>query len=111
MRLISEHDRRRIPYVLRAAVELASDERARYDYFLIPLNFIPRILNEKLGMPIPVKYHRNEWQICSEACLEVYHRASIDLLPQDVVSLPGDFVTSPLLHKVWSGILEVDNAS
>lgn len=109
MRLKSEHDRRRIPYVLRAAIELASDDQSRYDYASIPLHIIPRILHEKLGMPIPLRYHRNPEQICSEACWEVYHRASVDILPQGVVPLPGDFVTdSPLLEEVWRGELSAE---
>jgi len=107
MRLISEHDRRRIPHVLRAAIELASDEQAYYDYLCIPLHIIPRILHEKFGMPIPVKYHRNEQQVCSEAVYEVFYRAGlIEVLPQGVVPLPGDFVTDSLqLEEVWRGSL------
>jgi len=100
MRLVSEHDRRRIPYVLRAAIGLASDPQAYYDYLCIPLHIIPRVFHEKFAMPIPVKYHRNEQQVCSEALNEVFIRGKLpDILPQEVVPLPGDFITdSPLLE-------------
>ena len=108
MRLISEHDRRRIPYVLSAAIDLASDESARYDFICIPLNIIPRVFHEKFGMPIAVKYHRNEWHVCSEAVNEVFIRGRLpDILgPLCTPPLPGDFVVdSPLLDEVYRGIL------
>ncbi|MDO9579696.1 MAG: hypothetical protein Q7J06_03885 [Bacteroidales bacterium] len=111
MRLISEHDRRRIPYVLRAAIDLASDESARYDYWCIPLNIIPRVFHEKFGMPIPVKYHRNEWHVCSEAVNEVFIRGRLpDILgPLCTPPLPGDFVTdSSLLEEVQRGELSAE---
>lgn len=107
MRLKSEHDRRRIPWVLRAAIELASDPNSYYDYACIPLHIIPRILHEKLGMPIPLKYHRNPEQVCSEAINEVFIRGRLaDILPSGIVPLPGDFVTgSPLLEEANQGEL------
>ena len=109
MRLKSEHDRRRIPFILEEAIKLASDERSYYDYMCVPLNIFPRILHDKLGMPIPVKYHRNEWEVCSEACAEIYWRAKVPVLPKDIVPLPGDFVTSsPLLEEVNRGILSAE---
>ena len=110
MRLKSEHDRSRIPYVLRAAIELASDDQAYYDYACIPLHIIPRILHEKFGMPIPLKYHRDERQVCSEAVNEVFIRGRlVDILPAGIVPLPGDFVTdSPLLKEAQRGILSED---
>jgi len=111
MRLKSEHDRRRIPWVLQAAIELASDTQSKYDYACIALNIIPRILHEKLGMPIPLKYHRNEQQICSEALNEVFIRGRLKLLYDDV-PLPGDFVTgSPLLEKAGAGNLSEEGVS
>jgi hypothetical protein len=106
MRLFSEHDRRRIPHILHSAIKLASDDQAYYDFFCIPLHIIPRILNEKFGMPIPVKYHRNPQQVCSEALNEVSIRGGLpDILlrcrQMGIVPMPGDFVTgSPLLRKV-----------
>ena len=104
LRLISEYGK--IPRVLEEAVKLASDKSARYDYWCIVRYILPRLICEKLGLPMPLSWHRDERQICSEACWEVYHRAGIDLLPFAIVPLPGDFVTdSLLLKKVWTGSL------
>jgi len=111
MRLKSEHDRRRIPYVLDEAIKLASDPQSFYDYLCIPLHIIPRLLHEKFGIPIPLKYHQNEEQVCSEAVFEVFDRAKLpDILRfRTRVPLPGDFVTgSSLLEKVWRGTLSED---
>ena len=105
MRLKSYEDRKRIPAILAEAIKLASDESARYDYWCITRFIIPRIICEKLRLPLPLSWHRNPKQVCSEACWEIYHRAGIDLLPSDIVPLPGDFVESPLLEEVWQGKL------
>ena len=106
MRLRLAVSRRRIPYVITEALQLASDESSRYDYALIPLHIIPRILNEKFGMPIPLKYHRNPSQVCSEALYEACYRGGLEgILPPGIVPLPGDFVTSTLLEEVWVGKL------
>lgn len=108
MRLIPEY-RQKIPKITEEAVKLASDPQAYYDFYCIPLNILPRILHDKFGMPLPVKYHRDEKQICSEACAEVCWRAEVPVLPDGVVPLPGDFVTgSPLLEIVNVGILSAD---
>lgn len=108
MRLKSAHDQGRVPYVLLAAIDLASSRQAYYDYLCIPLNIIPRVFNEKFGMPIPLKYHRNEWHVCSEAVNEVFIRGKLtDILsPLCLPPLPGDFVVdSPLLEEVQRGVL------
>ena len=106
MRLKSYSGRTRIPSVLEEAVKLASDQQSYYDYFSIPLNVIPRILNEKFGIPIPLKYHRNAEQICSEAVNEVFIRGGLDLLYLEDVPLPSDFVTESIfLERVWAGTL------
>jgi hypothetical protein len=107
MRLKSEHDRRRIPDVLIEAIRLASDFQSYYDYLCIFRSVLPRIISEKLHLPVPLAWQRDDRQICSEAVFEVFYRAKlIDILRRDVVPLPGDFVTgSPLLEEVWSGEL------
>lgn len=107
MRLMLEKNRKKIPRVLEEAIKLASDIQSYYDYFSIPLHVIPRILSEKFGIPIPLKYHRNEEQICSEAVNEIFIRGGLpELLYLEDVPLPGDFVTvSLLLRKVWAGRL------
>ncbi|MBA7550258.1 hypothetical protein ES705_42768 [subsurface metagenome] len=106
MRLKAESDRKRIPRVLEEAIKLASDERSYYDYFAILKFALPRLICEKLGLPMPLKYHRDPWHICSEAVAEVFIRGGLDLLYLEDVPLPGDFVTeSLLLEKVWAGSL------
>lgn len=109
MRLKSEYDRRRIPFILEEAVRLASDPKAYYDYFAIARWVLPRILREKFHLPIPVKYGRDAFQICSEAVNEIFLRAQLTPFPYWDVPLPGDFVTSsPLLEEAQRGILSED---
>ena len=111
MRLKSEHDKRRIPYVLTEAIKLASNPQSYYDYFCIIRFVLPRIIFEKLHLPMPLSWHRDARQICSEAVYEIFYRAKlVDILrPYCVPPLPGDFVTdSPLLEEVWGGQLSED---
>ena len=108
MRLKSEHDKKRISQVLDEAIKLASDPQSYYDYFCIVRFVFPRVIFEKLHLPIPLSWHRDARQICSEAIFEAYYRAGlVDILsPYCTPPLPGDFVTdSILLEQVWSGIL------
>ena len=106
MRLISEYDRRRISAILQEAIKLASDPQAYYDYFCVIRFIFLRIICEKLKLPIPLTWHRDERQICSEAVFEIFYRAKlVDILPNGIVPLPGDFVTSRLLEEVWRGKL------
>jgi len=106
MRLKAEADRKRIPRVLDEAIKLASDSQSYYDYLCIVRFAIPRLICEKLGLPMPLKYHRDPWHICSEAVAEVFIRGGVELLYLEDVPLPGDFVTdSLLLEKVWAGRL------
>jgi len=106
LRLRSEDDKRRIPRVLEEAIKLASDPQSYYDYLCIVQFVIPRLICQKLGLPMPLKYHRDPWHICSEAVDEVFIRGGLELLYLEDVSLPGDFVTdSPLLWTAWRGKL------
>lgn len=107
MRLKALHDRHRIPQVLIKAIELASSFQSYYDYFGIVRWVLPRIIREKLRLPIPLSWQRDAWQICSEAVFEVFYRARlVGILPHKLVPLPGDFITdSPLLESIWSGEL------
>lgn len=105
MRLKPQY-RRRIPKVLREAIKLASDPQAYYDYLVVVTHLIPWLILQKLGIPVPLKYHRNSLMICSEAIAEVFWRANVSVLPDDIVPLPGDFVTSDLLTKVYEGVLD-----
>jgi len=111
LRLKSEHDRRRIPRVLEEAVKLASQAQSYYDYYAIARWVLPRIIREKLHLAIPIAWHRDERQICSEAVFEVFYRAKlVDILRSNCVPpMPGDFVTdSTLLEHKWLGILSED---
>ena len=104
LRLISEHGK--IPRVLEEAIKLASDSQSYYDYLCIVRFVLPRLIFEKLGLPMPLKYHRDPWHICSEAVSEVFIRGGLDLLYLEDVPLPGDFVTESLLLKeAWRGQL------
>lgn len=91
--------------ILKQAVLLASDPQAYYDYFCIIRWVLPRLLLEKLSLPMPVDWQRNPWHICSEALYEVFYRVGLEALPSDQVPMPGDFVKSPLLYPVWEGVL------
>ena len=105
MRLKPEF-REKIIAILNEAILLASDLQAVYDYTCIPVHIIPRILHEKFGMPLALKYQRDEQMVCSEACCECFWRAGILVLPQNVVPLPGDFVElSSILNEVNRGEL------
>ncbi|GAH69372.1 unnamed protein product [marine sediment metagenome] len=106
MRLLSGY-REKIPQVLDEAIELASDSQAYYDYSVIIWHIIPKLIYQKLGISPPLRYQRDERMICSEAILEIFHRAELaDILLIDTVPLPGDFVTDSLLLKeVQAGIL------
>ncbi|MBA7686510.1 hypothetical protein ES703_94960 [subsurface metagenome] len=110
MRLKAEHDKRRIPRVLIEAIELASSFQSYYDYFGIVRWVLPRIIREKLHLPVALSWQRDAWQICSEAVFEVFYRARlVDILPHNVVPLPGDFATDSLLLKEgWRGTLSED---
>ncbi len=105
MRLISERDKKKIPRVLDEAIKLASDAQSYYDYLCIIRFVLPRLICEKLGLPMPLAWHRDPWHVCSEAVFEVFYRAGLEILRRDVVPLPGDFVTDSLLLEVWRGTL------
>ena len=107
LRLKSEYQGK-IPRVLREAVTLASDERSYYDYFGIVKFVLPRLICEKLRLPLPLKYYRNLAMVCSEACAEVFWRAKlVDIVPKGIVPLPSSFVESNLLTKAWEGELSL----
>ena len=106
LRLKAEADRKRIPRVLEEAIKLASDPQSYYDYLCIVRFVLPRLIFEKLGLPMPLKYQKDPWHICSEAVSEVFIRGGLDLLYLEDVPLPSDFVTDSLfLEKVWAGSL------
>jgi len=108
VRLVPEL-RYRIREILEEALRLASDPKAYYDYLCIIRYVLPRAILEKLHLPIPLSWQRDSSQICSEAIFEVFARADVPVLPDDIVPMPGDFVTSSnLLEEVYVGTLSED---
>lgn len=97
--------RDKIPTILDEVIKLASDLQSFYDYSCIIWHIIPRVIFEKLGLKPPLKYQRDEKQVCSEALAEVHWRAEVPILPKNVVPLPGDFTESDILNKVQQGKL------
>jgi hypothetical protein len=98
--------------IINEAVRIASDDQSYYDYEAIVRFCVPMILNRKFPwLPRPPQYKRDKFMICSEAVAEVFWRAGIDVLPKDVVPLPGDFVTSPILYPVGEGRLFEDTVT
>ena len=95
--------------VISKAIELASEETSFYDYPVIFLSCIPRVLKMKFPfLPIPVKYCRDMLVMCAEGVAECYWRAFIPILPTNVVPLPVDFRTSPILKSVYEGRIMED---
>ncbi len=119
LRLKSEYDRGRIFRVLEEAIKLADDPQSHYDYMCIVKHVLPRLVLEKLGLPVwvlshlPLAWQRDRRQICSEATFEIFDRAKlVDILPSWCrPPMPGDFVTdSALLEMVWEGELSEELA-
>lgn len=103
LRLKSAFDRRRrILQVLEEAIRLVSEPQSYYDYYAIIKWVLPRILREKLHLPIPLAWHRDARQICSEAVFEVFYRAGLlnILKPNCLPPMPGDFITDSSLLSV-----------
>jgi hypothetical protein len=90
------------------AFRIAADEKSFYDYFCIVYSCVPRVLKERFPwLPLPVKYHRDIFLICSEAVAEVFWRNEVEVVPKDVVPLPYDFALSPVLQYVgWGKLME-----
>ena len=105
--------------LLNTAFELAADEKHFYDYLAIVHSVLPRVIAEKLSwLPLPVKYQRDIFFICSEAVAELWWRNDTLILPDDYkdadgihagsIPLPGDFAKSPILKLVGTGKLMED---
>jgi hypothetical protein len=88
------------------AFSIAAAEKSFYDYFCIVYNCVPRILKEKFPyLPVPIKYHRDIFMICSEAIAEIFWRNDIEVVSSDIVPLPIDFAISPFLEYMGQGKL------
>jgi len=107
LRLKSEFDRRRTSLVLEEAIKLASEPQSYYDYFCIVRFVLPRLIMQKFGLPLPIKYHRDVFMICSEAVFEVFYRAGlVDILrPNCIPPLPNDFVSSSSLFSIVGKVI------
>jgi uncharacterized protein YycO len=93
-----------IDSIIKVAIDIASDPQSYYDYFCIIKNCLPRVFKEKFPwLPIPLQYHRDAAMICSELVAEIYWKAGINILPKDIVPLPGDFESSPVLADLGEG--------
>ena len=86
--------------VTEAALKIAENPHSFYDYLCLVLFAVPRVVLARLGIRSPLKYKRNLWYICSEFVAEAYWQAGIEIIPQDQVPLPDDFLTSPILEFV-----------
>ena len=87
---------------------LVRNPQSYYDYLCIIRFVLPRIIFEKLRLPMPLSWRRDAQQICSEAVYGIFHSAKLVdiLLPYCTPPLPGDFVTdSGLLEESWRGAL------
>jgi hypothetical protein len=105
--------------LLKTAFRIAADEKHFYDYLAIVHSVLPRVIAEKLPwLPLPVKYHRDIFMICSEAVAELWWRNDTLVLPDDwqdadgihagSIPLPGDFAKSPILRYMGKGKLMED---
>jgi len=85
--------KKEIKMLIKKAVEVASDNKASYDWFGALRYAALRVLREKFGIKRPLihKYKRDPKMICSEAVAEFFWRSGIDVLPQDIVPIPADF--------------------
>lgn len=86
------------------SIDIAS-ESYLYDYISMLRSIIPRILNRKFGLNIPVKYMRDSFYICSESISEIYWSENIEVLPKEIVPLPQDFLYSDIFEIPGEGIL------
>ncbi|MDD5510775.1 MAG: hypothetical protein PHI12_08195 [Dehalococcoidales bacterium] len=96
-------------HILANARAIAGNYDAYYAWGDIAWFVLPKIILTKLNLPIPLKYHRDKFMICSEACAEVYWRAGLEVLPQDLVPMPADFIIAPGLTITWEGILGIES--
>ncbi len=91
--------------VIANAKAIAGSYDAYYGWIDIQWFVLPKLMLTKLHLPIPLKYHRDKFMICSEAVAEAFWRASLDILPEDVIPMPADFIESLGLTIIWEGVL------
>ncbi len=91
--------------IFALAIQMASDYGSYYDYPAIIRWAIPRIILQKLGIPVPQTWKRDSRHICSEAVYAVLERSGLDVLPDTQIPLPGDFVESLELYEIDRGYI------
>jgi hypothetical protein len=91
------------------AIEMASAYGSYYDYPAIIRWAIPRVIMQKLHLPIPQTWKRDERHICSEAVYSCIEKAGLDILPDTEIPLPEDFVLRA--HLFNSGETVIDNST
>ncbi len=93
--------------VVKNALDIAFAYDSYYDYLAAGrLGLV--LIFKKLGLPLPLAWHRDKVYICSEAVAEPFWRAGIPILPEDVEPAPADFLISPIVVKVAEGKLAAD---
>jgi len=95
--------------LVNTGFEIAADEKSFFDYSSVVTSILPRVISEKLPwLPLPMKYHRDIFLMCSEAVAEVFWRNGIMVIPDDEIPLPGDFAISSYLWYVDEGNIMQD---
>lgn len=101
---LAEHERD----ILIGAVDMASKYGAHYDYPAIIRWAIPRIIMQKLKIPIPQTWKRDGRHICSEAAYSLFYDNGISFFTDTQIPMPEDFVKSPELFQNDTGIIKFD---
>lgn len=94
--------------IFNEALRIASDQNSYYDFLAVGTSCVFRWLNERFNIPIPLKYHRDQFMICSEAIAEVFWRNDIEVVAYHKVPIPGDFIDSRYLEYAYEGKLITD---
>lgn len=96
-----------VPKMVEEAVKLASDFQAYYDFMAIGRWVLPRLIAKKLKLPIPLSWHRDRFQVCSEAVYEIFCRAGLgEVLSEKIIPMPEDFLLcSPILDHIGDVVL------
>lgn len=108
MRLKPEYyTKETVEKVITEAVKIFTSEATRYDYRSVFTQIIPRVIIEKLHLPIPKKWNIDAKQICSEAVLETFRTTNIHVLKNNIgIPLPSDYVlNTDSLYKIYKGKL------
>ena len=91
--------------ILSRAIQMASGYASHYDFQAIIRWAIPRIILQKLRIPIPQTWKRDERHICSEAVYSLLVDSGLDVMIDTQIPLPGDFVDCPGLNEVDRGYI------